>query len=66
MLTVSISGYRAWRRGGTPGSTRLADPQAATLMKDIHAEVKAPTALGACIANSRAAGTASDLLAWNG
>ena len=40
VLAVSISGYRAWRRGGTPGSTRLADPQAATLMKAIHTEVK--------------------------
>ena len=40
VLAVSISGYRAWRRGGTPGSTRLDDPQAATLMKAIHTEVK--------------------------
>ena len=27
VLTVSISGYRAWRRGGTPNSSRLAIPQ---------------------------------------
>lgn len=39
-LTVSISGYRAWRRGGTPDSPRLSDPQAITLIKAIHAEVK--------------------------
>ena len=41
VLTVSISGYRAWRRGGTPDSTRLNDAQAVALMKAIHAEVKA-------------------------
>ena len=41
VLAVSISGYRAWRRGGTPDSTRLSDAQAVTLMKVIHAEVKA-------------------------
>jgi putative transposase len=36
-------GYRAWRSGGTPESTRLNDAQAVTLIKAIHAEVK-----GAC------------------
>jgi putative transposase len=41
VLAVSISGYRAWRRGGTPDRTRLTDPQAVALMKSIHAEVKA-------------------------
>lgn len=41
VLAVSISGYRAWRRGGTPDSTRLSDTQAVALMKGIHAEVKA-------------------------
>ena len=41
VLTVSISGYRAWRRGGKPDRTRLTDPQAVALMKSIHAEVKA-------------------------
>lgn len=40
VLAVSVSGYRAWRRGGTPGSSRLSDAQAAALMKAIHAEVK--------------------------
>ena len=35
VLAVSASGY-AWRRGGTPDSTRLV-----ALMKAIHAEVKA-------------------------
>ena len=41
VLAVSISGYRAWRRGGKPDRTRLSDPQAVALMKSIHAEVKA-------------------------
>ena len=41
VLAVSASGYRAWRRGGTPDSTRLGDAQAVALMKAIHAEVKA-------------------------
>ena len=40
VLTVSVSGYRAWRRGGTPNSSRLSDAQAVALMKAIHAEVK--------------------------
>src|SRR5438105_3796154 len=39
-LAVSASGYRAWRRGGTPDSKRLSDAQAVALMKAIHAEVK--------------------------
>ena len=40
VLGVSISGYRAWRGGGTPDSTRLNDAQAVALIKAIHAEVK--------------------------
>lgn len=40
VLSVSISGYRAWRRGGTPSSTRPNDTQATTLIRAIHAEVK--------------------------
>lgn len=40
VLAVSISGYRAWRRGGSPARTRLTDPQAVALIKSIHAEVK--------------------------
>ena len=40
VLAVSVSGYRAWRRGGTPDSTWLSDPQAVALITAIHAEVK--------------------------
>ena len=39
-LGVSVSGYRAWRQGGTPGSTRPSDAQATALIKAVHAEVK--------------------------
>ena len=41
VLAVSVSGYRAWRRGGKPDRTRLTAPQTVALMKSIHAEVKA-------------------------
>ena len=41
VLAVSSSGYRAWRRGGTPDRTRLSEPQAVALIKSVHAEVKA-------------------------
>ncbi len=41
VLAVSISGYRAWRRGGKPDRTCLTDPQAVVLIKSIHAEEKA-------------------------
>ncbi len=41
VLAVSISGYRAWRRGGKPDRSRLSDAQAVALMRGIHVEVKA-------------------------
>ena len=41
VLAVSVSGWRAWRRGGKPDRVRLSDPQAVALMSSIHAEVKA-------------------------
>ncbi len=40
VLSVSVNGYRAWKRGGKPGRTRLTDPQLLTLMRTVHAEVK--------------------------
>jgi len=39
-LTVSISGYRAWKRGGSPGRKRLSDAQLLALIKAIHKELK--------------------------
>jgi len=40
VLTVSISGYRAWKRGGSPTRTRLTDVQLLTLIQAIHKELK--------------------------
>ena len=37
---VSISGYRAWKRGGKPDRKRLTDAQTVALMRAIHVEVK--------------------------
>lgn len=39
-LAVSPSGYRAWKRGGTPERKRLAVAQMLTLIRAIHAEFK--------------------------
>ncbi len=39
-LDVSISGYRAWARGGTPDRKRLTDSQMLALICSIHAELK--------------------------
>ena len=40
VLAVSINGYRAWKRGGTPERQRLTDAQLLTLIRTIHAKVK--------------------------
>ncbi len=40
MLGVSVSGYRAWKRGGTPDRKRLSDAQMLTLIRAIHAELR--------------------------
>ena len=40
VLDVSISGYRAWKRGGTPGRKRLTDAQLLALIGAIHGERK--------------------------
>ena len=39
-LVVSISGYRAWKRGGRPERQRLTDTQMVALLQAIHAELK--------------------------
>jgi putative transposase len=39
-LSVSLSGYRAWRRGGTPSRKRLTDAQLLALIRAIHVELK--------------------------
>lgn len=40
VLNVSISGYRAWKRGGQPARQRLNDVQMLVLIQAIHAEFK--------------------------
>lgn len=40
VLDVSVSGYRAWKRGGTPDRKRLTDDQMLSVMGAIHAELK--------------------------
>ena len=40
VLDVSISGYRAWKRGGTPDRKHLTDSQMLALIRSIHAELK--------------------------
>lgn len=40
VLDASVSGYRAWKRGGTPDRKRLTDAQLLALIKAIHAEVR--------------------------
>ena len=40
LVEVSVSGYRAWKRGGTPNRKRLTDAQMVTVMRAIHAELK--------------------------
>lgn len=39
-LAVSASGYRAWKRGGSPNRQRLTEAQLLTLIRAIHAELK--------------------------
>jgi putative transposase len=39
-LTVSISGYRAWRCGGSPTRKRLTDTQLLALIRAIHTQLK--------------------------
>ena len=38
VLNVSVSGYRAWKRGGKPARKRLTDAQMLMLIRSIHAE----------------------------
>ena len=40
VLSVSISGYRVWKRGGQPGRKRLTDTQMLALVEAISSEVK--------------------------
>jgi putative transposase len=39
-LAVSVSGYRGWKRGGSPNRKRLTDTHMLTLIQAIHKELK--------------------------
>jgi len=39
-LVVSVSGYRAWKRGGSPTRKRLTDPQLLACIEAIHKELR--------------------------
>lgn len=39
-LSVSINGYRAWKRGGTPVRKRRRDTQLLTIIRTVHAETQ--------------------------
>jgi putative transposase len=39
-LQVSVSGYRAWQRGGTPNRKRLTDAQLVACIRAIHKQVR--------------------------
>lgn len=40
VLDISISGYRAWKQGGTPDRKRLTDAQTLAVIRAIHSELK--------------------------
>jgi len=40
VLDASISGFRAWKRGGRPDRKRLTDNQMLALIRAIHAELR--------------------------
>ena len=40
VLDVSISGYRAWKRGGTQNRKQLTDAQMLAVIRAIHVELK--------------------------
>jgi putative transposase len=40
VLDVSLSGYRAWKRGGTADRKRMTDSQMLAVIRAIHAELK--------------------------
>lgn len=40
VLNVSLSGYRAWKGGGSPERKRLTDTQMLVLIRSIHVELK--------------------------
>src|SRR5690349_24850654 len=56
LLAVSLNGFRAWLRGGSPDRQRLSDAQVVALIRAIHAESSAPTVRRVCSMSLRARG----------
>ena len=66
VLEVSISGYRAWKRGGKADRCRLTDAQLLALIRVIHEELKAPTAARAWCRSCAHGDLLPVRRAWNG
>ena len=56
LLAVSLNGFRAWLRGGSPDRHRLTDAQLVALLRAIHAEVKCAYGSPRMLAELRARG----------
>src|SRR5512145_950773 len=56
LRSVSLNGFRAWLRGGSPDRQRLTDAQLVALLRAIHAEVKCAYGSTRMLAELRARG----------
>ena len=59
VLDVSLSGYRAWARGGRPERKRLTDAQLLALLRAIHAQFKGAYGSPRMVEELRARGIAA-------
>ena len=66
VLGVSLSGYRAWKRGGTASRQRLTDSQMLALIRAIHAELKGPMAAHAWCGNCGPGASRPARNGWSG
>lgn len=65
VLDVSISGYRAWKRGGTPSRQRLADTQTLAVIRAILVELKGAYGSPRMLRELRLRGfTAGEVISW--
>jgi putative transposase len=65
LLSVSLNGFRAWLRGGSPQRQRLSDAQLLTLIGAIHAEVKGAYGSPRMLEGLRT-GVGGSLACWRG
>jgi len=65
VLDVSISGYRAWKRGGKPERKRLTDIQMLLLIQAIHAEFKGIYGSPRMVRELRGRGFPASRNGWN-